>query len=108
MAVHHVGTVLSAVHLSVDSAVVPVHTDLLPIRPGSTAQIRAVERVVAHDQAIVALPSVGRQRLRPRALKKTFSVQGLNAVSWDGNAYPEPNRQNVPSGHDVPRQSDVR
>lgn len=68
MVVAAIGALLSGLYLAVFSTQLPVHAHLFRIRPSGFAQIRAVQRALAHGEKALPLSSLGRQRLRPRAI----------------------------------------
>ena len=59
---------LSEGHLTLHTAFVPIHTYLFGIRPSGFAEAWTHQRVVAGHQENIALPPLGRLRLRSRSL----------------------------------------
>lgn len=55
-------------HLAAQAAELPLHADLLTVRPRGFPKIRSAEGLLAVSQAHSSLSPLGRQRLRPRAI----------------------------------------
>lgn len=76
---------LSMGHFSVDRAEMPLYTHLLALCGGCIEETWAVQRNLAGAKANQPLSSLGRKRLRSRALKKDFLKTELPGHEADSN-----------------------
>ena len=81
MACHPAHTVLSGVHHAIYTPFVPLHTNLLRVRPSGTAEAWLLQRYGTRRMAHPPLQPVGRLRLRPRTLTSHQQPLPINSPS---------------------------
>ena len=68
MAVVSADIILSALHQSANSPVMPLYSHMLRVCKTGTDKAWADKRTMARSEKTVKMPSMGRQRIRPGAL----------------------------------------
>lgn len=74
MAVVSADIILSALHQSANSPVMPLYSHMLGICKTGSDKAWTDKRTMARSEKTAKMPSVGRQRLRPCALRR---IEGL-------------------------------
>jgi len=72
MAAEPADTLLPHLYIAHAPAIVPFYPHMQPIRPGGTAAPRSDKGPLAYHKTHLALPSVGRQRIRPCAMTRAL------------------------------------